>query len=152
MNAGPGPIVVLGEGRLGRSLHAAIGAAGLCVHGAPARRPPPVDVLAPLSARGCPVGSFHPFQPFASERPPSAFRGATIGVEASDERLGTRLEQLAGALGAQARRVPARVYRALGIAACELAIDTGLEQATAGRIARSLTTERTASPAPGAAS
>ena len=55
---------------------------------------------------GRPVGSFHPFQSFPFERPPNAFQGSLIGIDASEEDLLDRLFQLAGDLGGTPRRVP----------------------------------------------
>jgi len=144
-------LLILGSGRLGRSLQGAFEHAGLTVRAASGREPVPqaalheatlailavpdqaiaekaaelaaagprpstcfvhlsgalgLEVLAPLRERGCAVGSFHPFQPFAAERPPTAFHGATIGIDADDDALRRFLPQLAERLGAHARPVP----------------------------------------------
>jgi len=146
-----GPVVVLGRGRLGRSLAAALRAAGVTAALEPGRERHPgspldpnalvvlavpdgavpalavslagaaetaagaaavhlsgalgLDALSPLAALGHPVGSFHPLQPFPVERPPAAFHGSLVGVDASDPGLLARLEALAAALGARPRRV-----------------------------------------------
>lgn len=141
-----GPVVVLGRGRLGRSLAAAMRAAGGSVTLRPGREAAldhaggdalvllavpdgaisdvaaalslprgaaavhlsgarGLDALAPLAARGHPLGSFHPLQPFPVERPPAAFRGALLAVDASDAATLARLEALAALLGARPRRV-----------------------------------------------
>jgi predicted short-subunit dehydrogenase-like oxidoreductase (DUF2520 family) len=144
-------VLVLGRGRLGRSLAAALRAAGRPVTAAPGRDRPDLsglgrgvlvvlavpdgavedvaralaargglpagtaavhlsgalglDALDALAALGSPVGSFHPLQPFPVERPPEAFRGSLVAVDASEETLLARLEALAAALGARPRRV-----------------------------------------------
>jgi predicted short-subunit dehydrogenase-like oxidoreductase (DUF2520 family) len=144
-------VLVLGRGRLGRSLTAALRAAASPVELAPGRErearadltadslvilavPDGVvaavaaslaeaadlpagtavvhlsgalglDALASLRAGGHPTGSFHPLQPFPVERPPSAFRGSLVAVDASDPDLLARLEALAQVLGARPRRV-----------------------------------------------
>lgn len=141
-----GTVIVLGRGRLGRSLAAALRAAGCPVALHPGREAaldgagadalvllavpdgaitdvaaglslpggvPAVhlsgarglDALAPLAARGHPVGSLHPLQPFPVERPPAAFRGALVAVDGSDAATLARLEALADLLGARPRRV-----------------------------------------------
>ena len=150
MPPAPGTVVVIGRGRLGRSLAAALHAAGRPVSLEPGRAPrgasiaagtlvllavpdgavtataaaladagalpggvPAVhlsgahglDALAPLAARGHPVGSFHPLQPFPVERPPSAFHGSLVAVDASEPGTAARLEALARLLGARPRRV-----------------------------------------------
>jgi predicted short-subunit dehydrogenase-like oxidoreductase (DUF2520 family) len=76
-----------------------------------------LDVLA---AAGFSTGSFHPFLPFSEERPPQAFRGATIGIEASADALEATLSALARALGARPRIVPSgrrTLYHAAGMMA-----------------------------------
>jgi predicted short-subunit dehydrogenase-like oxidoreductase (DUF2520 family) len=150
MPPAPGTVVVRGRGRLGRSLAAALRAAGCPVALEPGRERAPtstaadallllavpdgaitdvagalaataalpsgvpavhlsgalgLDALAPLAALGHPVGSFHPLQPFPVERPPSAFQGALVAVDASEPGTVARLEALAGLLGARPRRV-----------------------------------------------
>ncbi|HZU19114.1 MAG TPA: DUF2520 domain-containing protein [Candidatus Dormibacteraeota bacterium] len=71
-----------------------------------------LEVLAPLAERGCAVGSFHPLQPFPVERPPEAFRGSLVAVDASEPGLREELEGLARLVGA--RPLPAvRGRRAL---------------------------------------
>ena len=66
----------------------------------------PLSALAAARHAGHEVGSFHPFQSFPFERPPSAFEGSLIGVDGSDEALVDRLFQLARDLGGTPRRVP----------------------------------------------
>ncbi|MGH7763378.1 MAG: Rossmann-like and DUF2520 domain-containing protein [Candidatus Dormibacteraceae bacterium] len=51
------------------------------------------------------VGSFHPLQSFPAPRPPGAFRGSTIAVDASSETLMRRLRILARALGGTPKHV-----------------------------------------------
>ncbi len=62
-----------------------------------------LDALAPLSDH--PVGSFHPLQSFPAPRPPSAFQGITVAVDASTTALERRLGQLASDIGARPRHV-----------------------------------------------
>jgi predicted short-subunit dehydrogenase-like oxidoreductase (DUF2520 family) len=62
-----------------------------------------LDVLDPLADQ--PRGSFHPLQSFPMVRPPEAFRGITIGVDATSPVLLRRLRALARTLGARPRRV-----------------------------------------------
>jgi predicted short-subunit dehydrogenase-like oxidoreductase (DUF2520 family) len=62
--------------------------------------------LAAARAAGHPTGSFHPFQSFPVVRPPEAFRGSLVGVDAADEELAQRLFQLARDIGGNPRRVP----------------------------------------------
>jgi predicted short-subunit dehydrogenase-like oxidoreductase (DUF2520 family) len=64
----------------------------------------PLDALAPLRARH-PVGSFHPLQSFPEPRPPGAFHGIVLAVDASSASLLRRLGILARALGAKPKRV-----------------------------------------------
>lgn len=144
-------VVVLGRGRLGRSLTAALRSAGRSVRlepGTPGARRGALevepgalvllavpdgaiadvadgvagslpdgaaavhlsgarglDVLAPVTGRGRPAGSFHPLQPFPVERPPSAFEGSLVAIDATDGSTLERLEALAEVLGARPRRV-----------------------------------------------
>ena len=62
--------------------------------------------LAAARAAGHPTGSFHPFQSFPVVRPPEAFAGSLVGVDAADEELAERLFQLARDIGGHPRRVP----------------------------------------------
>lgn len=64
-----------------------------------------LGVLAPLTEHGCAVGSFHLLQPFPVERPPQAFRGSIVTVDASTLSLLDDLEWLAQMMGARPRRV-----------------------------------------------
>ena len=147
-----GAVLIVGRGRVGRSLIAAFEAAGVEARLRPARetsglgadaassslvlvavpdaaieataaslaaalapevRPSVVhlsgalglEVLAPVAKAGCATGAWHPFQPFASVRPPEAFAGSTIGIESDDPELLARLEELAGAIGARPRPI-----------------------------------------------
>jgi predicted short-subunit dehydrogenase-like oxidoreductase (DUF2520 family) len=52
-----------------------------------------------------PVGSFHPLQSFPEPRPPDAFRGIVVAVDATTESLRRRLGALARDLGARPKRV-----------------------------------------------
>ena len=52
-----------------------------------------------------PVGSFHPLQSFPEPRPPDAFRGIVVAVDATTTTLRRRLNALARDLGAKPRRV-----------------------------------------------
>lgn len=70
--------------------------------------PLPLSTLDPVRAGGRAIGSFHPFQSFPFERPPEAFAGSLIAVDASDELLAERLARLAQELGGLPRRVPDR--------------------------------------------
>lgn len=63
-----------------------------------------LDALAPLAADH-EVGSFHPLQSFSGPRPPEAFAGVTVAVDASASRLERRLAQLARDIGARPRHV-----------------------------------------------
>jgi predicted short-subunit dehydrogenase-like oxidoreductase (DUF2520 family) len=54
------------------------------------------------------LGSFHPLQSFPSPRDPSAFRGITVGVNATTPSLRRRLAALARDLGARPRHVDDR--------------------------------------------
>ncbi len=63
-----------------------------------------LDALAPL-ASGHPVGSFHPLQAFPAPRPPAAFAGITIAVDATEPELERRLARLGRRLGARPRHV-----------------------------------------------
>lgn len=51
------------------------------------------------------VGSFHPLQSFPRPRPPEAFRGSLIAIDATTPALLTQLGRLARDLGARPRRV-----------------------------------------------
>lgn len=66
------------------------------------------------------LGSFHPLQSFPYPRDPSAFRGITVGVNATTPSLRRRLAALARDLGARPRHVEDR-YRALYHAAAVFA-------------------------------
>jgi len=59
--------------------------------------------LEPL--RGCALGSFHPLQSFPVPRDPSAFKGITIGVDATTPALERRLRSLARAIGGRPKHV-----------------------------------------------
>jgi len=65
----------------------------------------PLASLAAAAAAGHPVGSFHPFQSFPAERPPHAFRGSLVGVDASTVELAVILTGIARDLGARPRAV-----------------------------------------------
>jgi predicted short-subunit dehydrogenase-like oxidoreductase (DUF2520 family) len=52
-----------------------------------------------------PVGSFHPLQSFPEPRPPAAFRGIVVAVDATTMSLRRRLGALARDIGARPRRV-----------------------------------------------
>jgi predicted short-subunit dehydrogenase-like oxidoreductase (DUF2520 family) len=56
-------------------------------------------------ARGHWVGSFHPLQSFPEPRPPEAFGGSLVAVDASTDVLRRRLQRLARDLGAKPRGV-----------------------------------------------
>jgi predicted short-subunit dehydrogenase-like oxidoreductase (DUF2520 family) len=60
--------------------------------------------LGPLRRRHA-VGSFHPLQSFPQRRPPAAFHGITVAVDASTPVLKRRLDSLARALGAKPKEV-----------------------------------------------
>jgi predicted short-subunit dehydrogenase-like oxidoreductase (DUF2520 family) len=62
-----------------------------------------LDALAPLAGHA--VGSFHPLQSFPAPRPPEAFQGITVALDASTTGLERRLAQLARDLGARPRHV-----------------------------------------------
>ncbi len=51
------------------------------------------------------VGSFHPLQSFPEPRPPEAFRGSLVAIDASSDALRRRLQRLARDLGAKPRNV-----------------------------------------------
>jgi predicted short-subunit dehydrogenase-like oxidoreductase (DUF2520 family) len=51
------------------------------------------------------VGSFHPLQSFPQPRPPEAFRGSLVAIDASAPALRRRLGRLARDLGAKPRSV-----------------------------------------------
>ncbi len=63
-----------------------------------------LDSLEPLRHRH-PVGSFHPLQSFPEPRPPAAFRGVVVAVDATTVSLRRRLDALARDIGARPRRV-----------------------------------------------
>jgi predicted short-subunit dehydrogenase-like oxidoreductase (DUF2520 family) len=63
-----------------------------------------LDALDPL--RRHELGSFHPLQSFPTPRPPSAFRGITVAVDATTPALRRRLSALARRLGAHPKHVP----------------------------------------------
>jgi predicted short-subunit dehydrogenase-like oxidoreductase (DUF2520 family) len=63
-----------------------------------------LSALAPLG-KDHSVGSFHPLQSFPEPRPPDAFDGSVVAVDASTAMLLRRLERLARDLGARPRRV-----------------------------------------------
>jgi predicted short-subunit dehydrogenase-like oxidoreductase (DUF2520 family) len=69
--------------------------------------PRDLAVLQPLNEIGHAVGSFHPLQSFPMVRPPEAFRGSLIAVDASDEALLGELTTLAAQLGGTPRLVAA---------------------------------------------
>ncbi|HSP09007.1 MAG TPA: DUF2520 domain-containing protein, partial [Candidatus Dormibacteraeota bacterium] len=60
-----------------------------------------LDALRPRHA----TGSFHPLQSFPAPRPPEAFRGITVAVDASSASLTRRLRALARLLGATPKQV-----------------------------------------------
>jgi predicted short-subunit dehydrogenase-like oxidoreductase (DUF2520 family) len=62
-----------------------------------------LDALAALADHA--VGSFHPLQSFPAPRPPEAFHGITVAVDASTTGLERRLAQLARDIGARPRHV-----------------------------------------------
>jgi predicted short-subunit dehydrogenase-like oxidoreductase (DUF2520 family) len=62
--------------------------------------------LAAARQTGHRTGSFHPFQSFPVVRPPAAFAGCLVGVDATDEELAGQLFQLAQDIGGRPRRVP----------------------------------------------
>jgi predicted short-subunit dehydrogenase-like oxidoreductase (DUF2520 family) len=82
-----------------------------------------LTALAPLARRGHQVGSLHPLQPFPAERPPSAFAGILIAVDASAPELLGRLEALARRVGGRPRRVRERERAAYHAAAVLAAND-----------------------------
>jgi predicted short-subunit dehydrogenase-like oxidoreductase (DUF2520 family) len=63
-----------------------------------------LGVLGRLAARHD-VGSFHPLQSFPQPRPPEAFRGSLVAVDAGSLALRRRLARLARDLGAKPRSV-----------------------------------------------
>jgi len=63
-----------------------------------------LGTLGPLAARHD-VGSFHPLQSFPQPRPPEAFRGSLVAIDARAPMLRRRLERLARDLGAKPRGV-----------------------------------------------
>jgi predicted short-subunit dehydrogenase-like oxidoreductase (DUF2520 family) len=96
--------------------------------------------LAALDGAGAgrPIGSFHPFQSFPAVRPPSAFEGSLIAVDANGDELAARLFQLARDIGGKPRRVTDReraLYHAAAVLGANLLV--GLA-ATASRVLESL--------------
>ena len=82
------------------------------------------------SLEGNPRGSFHPLQSFPAPRDPSAFRGITIGVDATTPALRRRLAALARRLGAQPKRVTDReraLYHAAAVFASNF-LDVTVEE------------------------
>ena len=67
-----------------------------------------------------PVGSFHPLQSFPEPRPPEAFRGIVVAIDATTMSLRRRLSALARDIGAKPRRVEDK-HRALYHAAAVFA-------------------------------
>jgi len=68
--------------------------------------------------RPCAVGSFHPMQSFPFPRPPEAFHGITVAVDASTPALRRRLNALARRLGAHPKGVDdsqRAAYHAAGV-------------------------------------
>lgn len=63
-----------------------------------------LDALDSLRARHA-VGSFHPLQSFPAPRPPAAFKGITVAIDASSASLMRRLRALAKLLGATPKQV-----------------------------------------------
>jgi predicted short-subunit dehydrogenase-like oxidoreductase (DUF2520 family) len=63
-----------------------------------------LGALEPLRDRH-PIGSFHPLQSFPEPRPPKAFRGIVVAVDATTMSLRRRLNALARDIGARPRRV-----------------------------------------------
>jgi predicted short-subunit dehydrogenase-like oxidoreductase (DUF2520 family) len=89
--------------------------------------------LAAARAAGHPTGSFHPFQSFPVIRPPEAFAGSLVGVDATDEELTQQLFQLARDIGGRPRRVPDEqraLYHVAAVLSSNLAI--GLVGTAAG--------------------
>ena len=78
-----------------------------------------LGVLASLSDRH-PVGSLHPLQSFPEPRPPEAFQGIMVAVDATTTSLRRRLNGLARDIGARPRRVD-DAHRALYHAAAVFA-------------------------------
>ena len=62
-----------------------------------------LDALDALQSN--PVGSFHPLQSFPSPRPPEAFHGITVAVDARTTGLMRRLRALARSIGARPKHV-----------------------------------------------
>ena len=63
-----------------------------------------LSALEPLH-KGHAVGSFHPLQSFPEPRPPSAFSGIVVAVDASTDALRRQLASLARKLGARPKHV-----------------------------------------------
>jgi predicted short-subunit dehydrogenase-like oxidoreductase (DUF2520 family) len=79
-----------------------------------------LEALSGAAEAGHPVGSFHPLQSFPQPRPPDAFRGSLVAVDASTSELLEALAALAVRLGATPRRVPdehRRLYHAAAVVA-----------------------------------
>ena len=66
-----------------------------------------LEPLADVGRRGWATGSLHPLQSLPETPAPRALNGITVAVDASDEDLARRLEDLVRSLGAVPRRVPA---------------------------------------------
>ena len=126
-------LVVVGRGRLGRSLAAALEAELVPGRGGPREFPGALVLLAVsdpaiagvarevtgadavvhvAGSLGLDVlephprrGSFHPYQSFPIERGPEAFAGSLVAIDASDRDLLEDLERMARSLGATTRRV-----------------------------------------------
>lgn len=64
-----------------------------------------LDVLQPIRDGGWEAGSFHPLQSFPVVRPPEAFRGSVVAIDATTPELLDELSALAGRLGARPLRV-----------------------------------------------
>jgi predicted short-subunit dehydrogenase-like oxidoreductase (DUF2520 family) len=83
------------------------------VHLSGATRLEALDVLRPRA-----IGSFHPLQSFPFPRPPEAFAGITVAVDASSPALERRLNAMARRLGAHPRHVgdeQRAAYHAAGV-------------------------------------
>ena len=76
-----------------------------------------LGALEPLR-HGHPVGSFHPLQSFPEPRPPDAFQGIVVAVDATAVSLRRRLNAVARDIGAKPRRVDDKhraVYHAAAV-------------------------------------
>lgn len=60
-----------------------------------------LSILAPLSAAGYEVGSFHPLYPFSAETRLKGDEGMLIGIEASSSALANQLAHIARDIGGQ---------------------------------------------------